>query len=896
MDLEDSFAERMRNRALQRMQRNAHIMKTSNDSEPVFKKPNIDDNSFDIGKPKIAEHLTVRKNSLIDKVELDEPEVFMIETCTKKDLKKKPTDSSIRTKTSKKRILDQSVIKTLESQGYIRTVSDAHLFYDFKTGKKITDKENINDKMIPEPVKKKNEISNLYSNSKYQSNVFIQNSIKMKEVENQSNISTDPCFRSVAERRKLFEKKLVDATAEATVSNYVCPENNKIIDTTNKHVEITSENVHDSGNEYSTCESDGSSFCPSTDHESECNSEAIISDESNLSHVNDEHNSLTESSHLHQSDKVMLVFHCLTNIALQIIIKLLYLGETDVSEYPVLQTMKQVKFASTPKPGRLYPSISDLDGEVDEENNISTYNNDKEDNDDSFGREILIATNSIYSSFQNSRKDISEGNDKSKSNILSDVKDLLTSDNASLSPSLHIRSTECSNETASFTFMKKYSNSFSELSPISISDYKNPVLQVDVCNEEKSDAETEFKLNEENKEMNVKQKIKFLEEQIIKEKIKLTQAIRALKLCLSTSFLNSVSHLEAEKLVMLLQIRIMTAQNEIDRIKVENSVESNFATKNSVRGNVEISKIKLPIKLSIVHADLKENIYNNLMCVIKCGEMVWATEVISVTQNNIKYDPECKYIEFSDIITVPNVCSDFTATIEVYNLLVEKKDNVITKQSQAMKKDKKISNLSKKSKKNKELLNYVDDKINYHSSFKMVGYMIFSHNEVHRHQWILNKNDLYHTPLVGMLLMQLKCNLIRITVQQHGFLTMYEMISGYGAWCRYWFYLNGDKLSYWKYPEQEFTQEPIGSFDLARCITEEIVVVGYDVVFRPQTFILQFSPSTYLLQFKGLTENRLLLSADNEEERITWCDHLNEVLKSVRSWSNYENQSLKNSS
>lgn len=74
------------------------------------------------------------------------------------------------------------------------------------------------------------------------------------------------------------------------------------------------------------------------------------------------------------------------------------------------------------------------------------------------------------------------------------------------------------------------------------------------------------------------------------------------------------------------------------------------------------------------------------MCVIKCGEMVWATEVISVTQNNIKYDPECKYIEFSDIITVPNVCSDFTATIEVYNLLVEKKDNVITKQSQAMKK------------------------------------------------------------------------------------------------------------------------------------------------------------------------------------------------------------------
>lgn len=39
--------------------------------------------------------------------------------------------------------------------------------------------------------------------------------------------------------------------------------------------------------------------------------------------------------------------------------------------------------------------------------------------------------------------------------------------------------------------------------------------------------------------------------QVIKEKIKLTQAIRALKFCLSTSFLNSESHLEAEKLVLL---------------------------------------------------------------------------------------------------------------------------------------------------------------------------------------------------------------------------------------------------------------------------------------------------------------------------------------------------------
>lgn len=111
--------------------------------------------------------------------------------------------------------------------------------------------------------------------------------------------------------------------------------------------------------------------------------------------------------------------------------------------------------------------------------------------------------------------------------------------------------------------------------------------------------------------------------------------------------------------------------------------------------------------------------------------------------------------------------------------------------------------------------------------------MIFSQKEIQRHQWILNnvridsppppyfienkitndstiiyvfQYDYHHTPLVGMILMQLKCNLTKITIQKHGFLTMYEVVSGYGAWSRNWFYLDGEKLSFWKYHEQEMTQ------------------------------------------------------------------------------------------
>lgn len=55
-----------------------------------------------------------------------------------------------------------------------------------------------------------------------------------------------------------------------------------------------------------------------------------------------------------------------------------------------------------------------------------------------------------------------------------------------------------------------------------------------------------------------------------------------------------------------LELRIVAAQNEIDRIKVENSVQP-FSSTDSVRGSVVISSIKLPVKIPVVHGDLKGN-------------------------------------------------------------------------------------------------------------------------------------------------------------------------------------------------------------------------------------------------------------------------------------------------
>lgn len=106
------------------------------------------------------------------------------------------------------------------------------------------------------------EVTNLYSNLKYQTNVFIQNSRKIEEESN----SPDPCLLSVAERRKLFEKRLVGGDnnpTERVLSNPSPPKIQKRepspLSTVNEDCELSKNEdceLSKTENEYSTYESD----------------------------------------------------------------------------------------------------------------------------------------------------------------------------------------------------------------------------------------------------------------------------------------------------------------------------------------------------------------------------------------------------------------------------------------------------------------------------------------------------------------------------------------------------------------------------------------------------------------------------------------------------------------
>uniref|UniRef100_A0A8C9G4H7 Anillin actin binding protein n=1 Tax=Pavo cristatus TaxID=9049 RepID=A0A8C9G4H7_PAVCR len=58
------------------------------------------------------------------------------------------------------------------------------------------------------------------------------------------------------------------------------------------------------------------------------------------------------------------------------------------------------------------------------------------------------------------------------------------------------------------------------------------------------------------------------------------------------------------------------------------------------------------------------------------------------------------------------------------------------------------------------------------------------------------------SPLEGHIYLKLKCQ-VDSSVEEKGFLTMFEDVSGFGAWHRRWCVLAGNCISYWTYPDDE---------------------------------------------------------------------------------------------
>ncbi|KAE9417829.1 hypothetical protein Angca_009655, partial [Angiostrongylus cantonensis] len=147
-------------------------------------------------------------------------------------------------------------------------------------------------------------------------------------------------------------------------------------------------------------------------------------------------------------------------------------------------------------------------------------------------------------------------------------------------------------------------------------------------------------------------------------------------------------------------------------------------------------------------------------------------------------------------------------------------------------------------------------------------------------------------PLEGTIEVYARCTTLppAIEVDNRGFLTMYQTISGMASWERYWAVLRRGMVYFWRYPDDESLEKrPIAFMDLSKCTNDVVVACSLEQCPRENSFSIDMLVSTTpsIMEkkrevFCALAILHVLLSADSSELLEAWLQALNETLSVLR--------------
>ncbi|XP_016015278.2 anillin isoform X2 [Rousettus aegyptiacus] len=403
------------------------------------------------------------------------------------------------------------------------------------------------------------------------------------------------------------------------------------------------------------------------------------------------------------------------------------------------------------------------------------------------------------------------------------------------------------------------------------------------------------------RQVNIKQKMQELNNEINLQQTVIYQASQALNCCVDEEHgKGSLEEAEAERLLLIATEKRTLLLDDLNKLKNEGPQRKNKAgpaTQSEFlpsKGSITLSEIRLPLKADFVCSTVQKpdaaNYY--FLIILKAGvENLVATPLAS-TSNSLNGDA----LTFSTTFTLQDVSNDFEINIEVYSLVQKKDPSVLEKKKKAYK-SKAITP--------KRLLTSITTKSALHSSgtaspaglshvrtsnFALVGSHTLSLSSVGNTKFALDKVP-FLSPLEGHIYLKIKCQ-VNSSVEERGFLTIFEDVSGFGAWHRRWCVLSGNCISYWTYPDDEKRKHPIGRINLANCTSHQIEPANREFCARRNTFELitvrpqrEDDRETLVSQCRDtLCVTRNWLSADTKEERDLWMQKLNQVLVDIRLW------------
>ncbi|KAF7225145.1 transcript variant X5 [Nothobranchius furzeri] len=403
--------------------------------------------------------------------------------------------------------------------------------------------------------------------------------------------------------------------------------------------------------------------------------------------------------------------------------------------------------------------------------------------------------------------------------------------------------------------------------------------------------------------VNTKERIAALNEEAVKLQTVISQTLQALSCCTDEDHgRGSLEEAEAEKLLLVSCEKRSALLAEVTRLREEKSSESEGASteeQQPCRGTVSITNIQLPLKVEFVCSSQNRagRPSHYFFVLIRYGPCHIVATPLATAADARSGDA----ISFPTSVTLKDIRPGFEIEVEVYSLSHSSGTNSSADRPGAK------SRVTPR-----KLLNTITSGLVWpsgspqtslsrrSSNFCLVGSHTISLASLGSNKFPLDKMKFegkirkllgdefqekvpFLSPLEGNIYLKLDSE-GHSDVRHQGFLTVFDLISGFGVWNRRFFVLQGCDLFYWNHPNDRETKEAEGSISLSKFPSQCVRPVNRDSCARPFTFELA---NEVRLQEDQNQEplSRCWFSADTKQERLDWMKKLNQVLLDFHTWN-----------